>query len=409
MDRRSFVKKSLAAGALLFVPGIGFYSCTRNVIDPTLDPIALNFCSPVDVPEEQGGFYVQFIEGREYRPSDLSLDTWRLRLYQTINGNVIREVFLTFDEIATRYPLQEDSFFQTLQCVGNAPGGFQASNGYFSGVPLRLFLENDLGVDWDQAERLYFRCYDDYHTNHRKERIINDDPAPAYLCYKYNGILYSERRDGCLAHGYPVRMIVPDMLGMKSPKTIMEIEVSDRDEIDGYWESRPVRSTEPNILWADIPKLQINSRLYEPTKYQKVKKGATFTVSGVAFSGVNPVSKVEVGFARVKDRSQVDGDIVWQDANILPRPDATDRPAFDDSNGTDFNRALQKINNNPWPTAFVWCLWQADIQIPDEERKFGVYVRSTDTNGTIQPFDELTAIANSDGNNAVHRLIIQAE
>ncbi|MCB0300792.1 MAG: hypothetical protein KDE52_12105, partial [Calditrichaeota bacterium] len=89
MKRRDFIKTGLAGIALVFVPGIGIVSCTKNSVGPLIDPIDLNFCSPVDIPEEEGGFYIQFIEGRDYRPSDLELDTWRLKFTQTVNGSVI--------------------------------------------------------------------------------------------------------------------------------------------------------------------------------------------------------------------------------------------------------------------------------------------------------------------------------
>ncbi|HQV33916.1 MAG TPA: molybdopterin-dependent oxidoreductase [Calditrichia bacterium] len=409
MNRRDFIKTGLTGIAFIFIPGMGLVSCTRNSIGPIIDPIALNYCSPVNMPEEEGGFYVQFYEGREYRPADLDLTTWRLRLFQTVNGQVVRETSLSFDDIASRYTNQEESFFQTFQCVGNTPGGFQMSNGYFTGVPLRLFLENDLGVDWALANRVYFRCYDGYFTNHRKERIINDAPRPAYLAYKFNGIPFNDRRDGSLAHGYPVRMVVPEMLGMKSPKAIMEIEVSDRDEVDGYWESRPVRSTEPEITWADVPLLRINSRIYNPVNYQAMPKGTTYRVQGVAVGGQDPVQRVEIGLVKVKNRDEMDGDITWQDATILSRPTAAARPVYDDSNGNEFSEALGRLQQQSWPAPYTWCLWEADLQVPQNGGKYGLFVRATDATGTVQPFVEESAQENADGNNAWHGLIIQAE
>lgn len=408
-SRREFIKAGIAGTALVFVPGLGLFRCTRTSVEPTIDPINLNFVSPVNLPEEQGGFYIQFFEGRDYRPDDLDLDTWQLRLTQTVNGAAIRETSLSFDDIATRYPNEEASFFQTFQCVGNSPGGFQLGNAYFTGVPLRHYLENDLGVDWSQANRVYFRCHDGYTTNHLKERIMVDDPAPAYLVYKYNGIPFSDRRDGSLAHGYPVRMVVPDMLGMKSPKAILEIEVSDRDEVEGYWESRPVRSAQPSITWADIPPLAINSRIFRPVNYQKVSKGTTFRVTGVAVGGVDPVARVEVGLVPVKNRNQPDGEIVWDDARVLDAPAMDARPAYDDSSGADFAEALARLDAQPWPAPFVWTLWEYDLAVPSGGGEYGLYARATDRAGRVQPLEEATAEANADGNNAIHRLIIQAE
>lgn len=416
MKRRDFLKTSAAGAALVFIPGAGFFSCTKNIIDPTIDPIAAQFCSPIDTPEERGGFYVQFINGRDYTPADLSLSTWQLKLTQTVNGNVINQASLGFDEIATRYPTDETSFFKTFQCVGNIPSGYQISNGYFTGVPLRMYLEDPqlLNVDWDQAKRVYFHCYDGYSTNHKKERIINDTPSPVYLVYKFDGVPFSDRRQGSLQHGYPVRLVVHEMLGMKSPKSIMEIEVSDRDEVDGYWETRPIGSNHPNILWADIPLMKVNSRIYDPVNYQKMRKGSTYRMSGVAFGGVDPQSgnesplaKMEIGIAEAPSRLE-HGSITWHEAVIRGRPSATDQPGYDDYGGQEFNEALMKIQSNPWPAPFVWSIWDIDLPVPNKESKYRIFARATDTAGNSQPLEE-TPSQIADGNNSQHTLIIQAE
>lgn len=417
MKRRDFLKAGAAGAAIVFIPGMGFFSCTKNVIDPTVDPIGTRFISPPNLPEEMGGFYIQFINGRNYKPSDLDLNTWRLKLTQTVNGNVIKQAELSFDEIATRFASNEESFFQTFQCVGNAPAGYQMSNGYFSGVPLRLYLEDPqlLDVDWTQAKRVYFRCYDGYHTNHTKERIIDDNPRPLYLAYKFDGIPFSDRRDASLQHGYPVRLVVPEMLGMKSAKAIMEIEVSDRDEEDGYWETRPVSSDTPNITWADIPPMKINSRIYDPVNYQRVSRGSTHKISGVAFGGLDPqsgdpspLSKMEIGIAEAPNRIDF-GPITWHEANIHGRPTMGDRPDYDDLNGNEFAQALGNVNANPWPAPFVWALWDLDLNIPNHEGDYRLFARATDLAGNSQPLEETTAAEKADGNNGSHSLIIQVE
>ena len=415
MKRRDFLKTGAAGVALVCIPGMGFYSCTKNVIDPTINPLAAQFISPVDIPEESGGFYVLFITGRDYVPDSLDLNTWQLKLTQTQNGNVIKQASLSFDEIATRFPNDEDSFFHTLQCVGNQPAGYQMSNGYFTGVPLRKYLEDPLGVDWGLAKRVYFRCYDGYYTNHKVERIMNDVPTPAYLVYKFDGVPYSDRRRGSLQHGYPVRMIVSEMLGMKNPKAIMEIEVSDRDVVDGYWETRAINSDNPDVTWADIPLMKVNSRIFDPVNYQKMKSGGTYKVSGVAFGGVDPQSgnpspldKMEIGIAKAPNRLEHES-ITWYEASIYGRPTAIAQPDYDDSNGHEFNEALNRINVNPWPTPFVWSLWDYDLDVPNEKGMYWLFARGTDAAGNSQPLKEEDPEQIRDGNNGSHSLIIQVE
>ena len=85
-------------------------------------------------------------------------------------------------------------------------------------------------------------------------------------------------------------------------KAIIEIEVSDRNEKDGYWESRKVLPDSSDITWADLPPVKVNSKIFSPVNYMKAKKSKTIVVSGVAFAGTDPVEKVEVGIAKIKKR-----------------------------------------------------------------------------------------------------------
>lgn len=420
MKRRDFLRTGAAGAALICIPGMGFFSCTKNVIDPTIDPITGQFCSPVNVPEDRGGFYTLFINGTDYKPNDLDLNSWRLKFIRTdVNRNVKQEgIPLDFNEIATKFSNDPDnyevSFFQTFQCVGNLPGGFQISNGYFTGVPLRKYLETQLGANWYQgANRVYFRCHDGYSSNQKVDRILVDNPAPIYLVYKFDGIPFSKRREGSLKHGYPVRLVAPEMLGMKSPKALVEIEVSDSDEIDGYWETRPTTS-DPSVTWADIPLMKINSRIYDPVNYQKMRRGTTYRMTGVAFGGINPATgnespleKMEIGIATAPNRLE-HGPITWHEATIRSRPTDTVRPDYDDSNGQAFQEALTKINQNPWPAPFIWSLWDLDLPVPQNKGNYRLFARATGADGNTQPTMEEGA-QEADGNNGQHSLIIQAE
>lgn len=410
MKRRDFLKKTALGSALIFIPGMGYVSCTSNVIEPTGMAPQLSFCSPINLDQDLGGFYVEAINGRDYTPEGLTLDNWRLQMKQTVNGQMIREASMSFADIVTRFPGEEITFFHTFQCVGNAPGGSLISNGYFSGVPLQRYLEAVLNVDWNQANRVYFRAFDGYTTNHTRERIISGNPTPIYLVTRLNGVRFDDMRRGSLQHGFPVRLVVQGMMGMKSPKHILEIEVSDRDEIDGYWESREVRpSTDPGIFWADQPPMRINSRISTPINYQEVSPGSTLSVTGIAVGGVDAVAKMEIGIAPIKNRDQLDGDIVWEEAILDGRPSMEDMPDYDDTNGPYFQEALDRVNGGAWPAPHVWTLWEYSLAVPTAKGQYGLFARATDSAGVMQPFEELTAAENADGNNASHSVIIQVK
>lgn len=412
MKRRDLLKLSLAGTAYSLVPGFSLVGCTKNILEPIDRELSTDFCSPVDLDENMGGFYVEFVRGKTYKPTDLTLDTWQLTIWQENNSVISRSISPNFDEVmsainATRnmYPGQERTFFNTFQCVGNNPGGNLISNGYFTGIPLKLLLKN-LGFDLTQPEirRLYFRCFDGYYTNHRIQRVLADDPSPIYFVYRFDGIPLSENRDGSLKHGFPFRLVTQDMMGMKSPKSLTEIVISDRDEVDGWWETRPTSSAEPDILWADIPPLRINSKINEPSDFQAIKSGTTFTVKGIALSGAEPVQSVALGIERKGDPSTK----VLHDVKFADRPTEMSRPIYDDSISNDYLNAVSDLNALPWPAPFVWINWQFDWQVPAESGAYILSVQAMDTAGATQPVRE-SRLEGSDGKNAIHSLEVTVE
>lgn len=49
-------------------------------------------------------------------------------------------------------------------------------------------------------------------------------------------------------HGYPARMIVPGIYGMKNVKWLQEIEIVGEDFL-GYWQTRGWSDTAENQIW----------------------------------------------------------------------------------------------------------------------------------------------------------------
>jgi len=409
LKRRDFIKITAGGVVMYMVPGLGLVSCIDNILEPKSEPIMTNFNSPVDRAEDRGGFYVEYINGKSYRPTDLDLNSWRLKFFQTVGGNTVKEISLSYDEImqeiTNNYLNEEESFFNTFQCVGNTPGGSLISNGYFTGIPLRLFLVNNLGMDSSTAKRVYFRCHDGYHTNHKIERIMIDDPSPVYFVYKFDGVSLGERTDGSLKHGYPVRLVVQGVMGMKSPKVITEIEVSDRDEVDGWWETRRISSRNPDITWADIPTQKVNSKIFDPTDFQKITHGSQYLFQGIALGGVSPVERMEIGISKLDDNNN-ESPISWQEATIGERPVLTDIPEYDTSAGQEFMEALSKTDMNPWPAPFVWAFWEYEWQAPNETGKYKIFAKAIDLDGDEQPFTE-TPEEIADGNNSIHAIVVQ--
>jgi hypothetical protein len=94
-------------------------------------------------------------------------------------------------------------------------------------------------------------------------------------------------------HGFPVRLLVPGIYGMKDVKWITRIEAVDTD-IKGYWQRRG---------WDDRAEYKTMSRIDAPDS----RVNGETTIAGMAFAGDRGVSKIEVstdGGASWEQRSQ---------------------------------------------------------------------------------------------------------
>lgn len=145
---------------------------------------------------------------------DIDIETYRLK----VTGMVAEPRSLTFAEIKAM-PAQER--FVKLPCV---EGWTEA--GVWKGPRLTDVLDG-AGLS-EGAKTVIFRSPGDYSTSLLLEDIEKTDPI---LAYGVNG----EKLP--VEQGYPLRLVVPDRLGYKWCKWVVEIEVIDGD-YEGYWESR---------------------------------------------------------------------------------------------------------------------------------------------------------------------------
>ena len=99
-------------------------------------------------------------------------------------------------------------------------------------------------------------------------------------------------------HGFPLRLLVPGLYGIKNVKWIVEIEVYPGD-YKGYWQRKG---------WTDDGTIKIFSRIDSPGHYQPLR-GQEHTFRGIAFGGPNSISKVELSF---------DAGRTWNDCHIEP-------------------------------------------------------------------------------------------
>jgi DMSO/TMAO reductase YedYZ molybdopterin-dependent catalytic subunit len=240
---------------------------------------------------------------------------WRLK----IDGLVDRPMELTYDQL-TALPASDG--YYTLMCISNEIGGDLWGNAAWRGVKLKYLLEQ-AGVHTD-AYKAVFSAADDYKDSVRLADALHPD---ALLAWEMNGQPLKKE------HGYPARLLIPGIYGMKNVKWLTGITIV-ADDFRGFWQ---------NQGWDDAAPYQTESRIDVPKPRAELPAGA-LSVGGVAYAGDRGISSVEVS---------TDGEKTWQPAQVKP--------------------AL---------SPYAWQLWRADLQVDRSVKD--IRVRATDGQGRPQ-------------------------
>jgi DMSO/TMAO reductase YedYZ molybdopterin-dependent catalytic subunit len=205
---------------------------------------------------------------------------WRLR----IHGMVDREVQLTMEQLLARPLIERDV---TLACVSNEVGGPYVGNARWIGAPLMPILA-DAGVHPD-ADQLVSRSADGFTIGTPTATVM--DGRDAMLAVAMNGEPLP------LAHGFPVRMVVPGLYGyVSATKWVVDLELSTFDAFDAYWIRRG---------WAQQAPVKTMSRIDTPRDGAGLP-ARRVAVAGVAWAQHRGIEAVEV---------RVDGG-AWQPARL---------------------------------------------------------------------------------------------
>ena len=178
---------------------------------------------------------------------------------------------------------------RTLHCISNPVGGPLIGNLNWTGLRLADVLRT-VGVRGG-AKWVVWHAADGYVESLPLARALEQD---VLLVYEANNEVLERR------HGFPLRVLIPDRLGMKQPKWLTAIELS-TTEIAGYWAERG---------WTRTGLLETMSRIEEPTPHAALTAGQPSLVRGVAFAGTTPITRVEVS---------TDGGQTWRPAELTPR------------------------------------------------------------------------------------------
>jgi len=206
----------------------------------------------------------------ELEPTVIDGATWKL----PVTGMVENSLMLTIDDIRTKYPTRNQ--YVTLSCISGRVGTSLISTTYWTGASVQDILA-DAGVQ-DGARYIIITSGDGFHETVPLD-LIYSDPRIMF-CYEWDGNVLP------VEHGFPLRIWIPDRYGMKQPKWITGIEVTDTYQ-EGYWVERN---------WSEIAQVKTTS-VIDTVAVDHVfrKDGQNYIpVGGIAFSGDRQISKVEV-------------------------------------------------------------------------------------------------------------------
>ncbi len=323
-SRRDFLRLAGGVAMATALPG----PAVGGILDRLFrDPPSLR---PAITPNDD--FYVT-----SYRsPPDIRVDQWLL----TVTGLVQRPLTLTYPQLLARPVVSE---IVTLECVGNGLAADAISTARWEGVPLRALLE-EAGAS-AQAADMVFRAADGYSDSIPVARASAGD---VLVAHRMNGVPLPR------GHGFPARIIVPGIYGMKNVQWLTGIEVVEQD-YKGYYQQKG---------WSDEAIVKTSSHIDVPG-HGGVLKGREAVVQGYAFAGTRGIIRVELS---------TDGGESWREAAL-----------------------------EPGLSPYAWRFWCYRWELPPPGR-YSLVVRATDGTGRIQSSEEQAPFP--DGAAGLHEITV---
>ena len=204
--------------------------------------------------------------------------SWNLQ----INGLVETPYSLTYDDLRGLPQIQQ---YHTLECISNEVGGNLMSNALFVGTSLANVIQH-AGIKTGSSD-LIFHAADGYSDSFHLSQAL--DPR-SLIVYQIDGQPLPQ------AHGYPARLLIPGLYGMKNGKWLSSLEVGS-GSYTGYWEERG---------WTNTAVVKTMTRIDVPQDSDLLLAKSMF-IAGVAFAGDRGIAEVEVS---------TDSGQTWQTATL---------------------------------------------------------------------------------------------
>ncbi len=255
-----------------------------------------------------------------------------------ITGLVGKPLRLTYDQLKAMRAVER---YHTLECINNPVGGDLIGNAHWRGVRFSDLVVLAGGVS-PEATRFAVRCADGYTEGLPVAEAMHPDTL---LALEMNG------RPLTGEHGFPARLLVPGLYGMKNVKWIVRAEAV-KSQFTGYWQASG---------WSDEAVVKTSSSFRLP-KGSPVGPGPV-DLGGIAYGGDRGIREIEVS---------ADGGRTWFAAEV--------------------KRALGD---------HTWVLWAASWK-PPRPGEYTLRVRAKDGAGILQTAQETPPFP--DGSSGYHTM-----
>ena len=289
--------------------------------------------APITPNEE---FYITSYRTPPYLPAE----NWSL----SIHGQVRAPLHITYPQLLSRPAVSE---IVTLECVGNGVAGEAIGTANWEGVPLKSFLD-EAGVK-SNAFDVVLRAADGYSDSLPVERVMVGD---VLVAYNMNGVPLP------LGHGFPARIIVPGVYGMKNVQWLTDIELVPHD-YQGYYQKKG---------WSDEATVKTMTWISDPQDGDTLPSGKPITIRGFSFAGTRRIRLVEIS---------TDGGLIWLAATLKPEL-----------------------------SPYAWVFWSY-VWEPTREGDHRILARATDGTGQRQTATEQTPFP--DGASGIQEVIVTVE
>jgi sulfite oxidase len=241
--------------------------------------------------------------------------------------------------------------------------GAACGNAVWEGVRLSDFLHS-MGIESDESCHVILEGYDrdptytPYATSIPLSKAM-DPRGDVILAYEMNGEPLT--RD----HGFPLRCIVPGVVGARNVKWLGKIIIS-KNEAESHWQQGDYKAFSPSTDWDNVdfktaPAIQnmpVTSAICSPNPNDheiKVMNGF-MEIKGYAYSGGgNKIIRVDV----TSDQGKT-----WQTADL---------------------QQLSDGENVSSGRHYAWTLWTAKIPIEKNQKYVEVWSKAVDSSYNSQP------------------------